>query len=74
MGREERELLRPVLEHLAERRQATNVLVEGGPVLMGALLREGLIDQVLAFIAPKLLGDATARAAVASSSAPWART
>lgn len=59
-----RVLLRPVLEHLAERRQATNVLVEGGPVLMGALLREGLIDQVLAFIAPKLLGDTTARAAV----------
>jgi len=57
-------LLRPLLEHLATGREATNVLVEGGPRLLGALLREGLVDQVLAFVAPRLLGDTEARAAV----------
>jgi diaminohydroxyphosphoribosylaminopyrimidine deaminase/5-amino-6-(5-phosphoribosylamino)uracil reductase len=42
----------------------TNVLVEGGATLVGALLREKLVDQVLVFVAPKILGDAAAVPAV----------
>lgn len=48
---------------------ATNVLVEGGPRLISAMFEAGLIDQVFAFIAPKLLGDDAARAAVSGASA-----
>ena len=53
-----------LMSHLGEHHQATNVLVEGGPKLLGHLMAEGLIDQVLAFVAPKILGDDSARAAV----------
>ncbi|MEX1015670.1 MAG: bifunctional diaminohydroxyphosphoribosylaminopyrimidine deaminase/5-amino-6-(5-phosphoribosylamino)uracil reductase RibD [Phycisphaeraceae bacterium] len=56
--------LRPLLAHLVERYTATNVLVEGGATLAGALLGQGLADQVLAFVAPKLAGDASALGAV----------
>ena len=33
------------------------VLLEGGPSLAGALLREGWVDKVALFLAPKLLGE-----------------
>jgi len=49
--------LKPLLRHLADRHGATNVLVEGGSKLVGALIGEQLIDQALIFVAPKLLGD-----------------
>lgn len=62
--RPKRLLLRPLMEHLAERRHATNVLVEGGAGLIGSLLHEQLVDQVLAFVAPLLLGDSAAHGAV----------
>ena len=32
------------------------VLVEAGPTLSGELLRHGLIDELLLYVAPKLLG------------------
>ena len=32
------------------------MLVEGGPTLAGAFLRAGVIDRVLAYVAPILLG------------------
>jgi diaminohydroxyphosphoribosylaminopyrimidine deaminase/5-amino-6-(5-phosphoribosylamino)uracil reductase len=38
------------------RRQMTNVLVEGGAKLLGALFDSHSIDEVHAFIAPKLVG------------------
>jgi len=47
----------PLLRHLADAHNATNVLVEGGAALIGSMLDQGLVDQVLAFVAPKLLGD-----------------
>lgn len=53
-------LLRPMLRHLADKHAATNVLIEGGSRLIGALLHEQLVDQVLVFVAPKLLADARA--------------
>jgi len=34
----------------------TDVLLEGGPKLAGAFLRAGLVDRILAYIAPILLG------------------
>ena len=34
----------------------TDVLVEGGPTLAGAFLRAGVIDRILAYVAPILLG------------------
>jgi diaminohydroxyphosphoribosylaminopyrimidine deaminase / 5-amino-6-(5-phosphoribosylamino)uracil reductase len=35
----------------------TAALLEGGPRLAGAFLREGLVDEVVAYVAPTLLGD-----------------
>lgn len=34
----------------------TDVLLEGGPTLAGAFLRAGLVDRILAYLAPMLLG------------------
>lgn len=45
------------LGKLAER-GIVNVLVEGGAELAGSLMDEGLIDEVIFFIAPKILGGA----------------
>ena len=42
-----------VIKALADR---TDVLIEGGPTLAGAFLRAGVIDRILAYIAPILLG------------------
>lgn len=40
------------------RRGANEVLVEAGSTLNGALLRAGLVDELLLYVAPQLLGDA----------------
>jgi diaminohydroxyphosphoribosylaminopyrimidine deaminase/5-amino-6-(5-phosphoribosylamino)uracil reductase len=37
-------------------RGCRRILLEGGPTLAGAFLREGLVDEVVGYIAPKLLG------------------
>ena len=42
------------------RRRLTNVLVEGGGGLVGSLLDSGEIDEVHVFLAPKLVGGASA--------------
>ena len=42
-----------VVRSLSDR---TDVLVEGGPTLAGAFLRAGVIDRILAYVAPILLG------------------
>ncbi len=42
------------------RRQMTNILVEGGGQVLGSLLDLGQIDEVHAFIAPKLIGGTSA--------------
>jgi diaminohydroxyphosphoribosylaminopyrimidine deaminase / 5-amino-6-(5-phosphoribosylamino)uracil reductase len=60
--------LRPLLEHLSQRHGATNVLAEGGAHLFGALLAQKLVDQVLAFVCPRLLGDDKALSAVVGHS------
>jgi diaminohydroxyphosphoribosylaminopyrimidine deaminase/5-amino-6-(5-phosphoribosylamino)uracil reductase len=45
-----------LLEALAER-GCNEVLVEAGPRLVGALLAEGLWEELLVYVAPKLLGS-----------------
>jgi len=47
--------LLPVLAEL-HRRGRYGVLLEGGPTLAGSFLREGLIDRVVAYVAPLLIG------------------
>jgi diaminohydroxyphosphoribosylaminopyrimidine deaminase/5-amino-6-(5-phosphoribosylamino)uracil reductase len=47
------------------RRRFTNVLVEGGSKLLGGLLDQRQIDEVYAFIAPKLVGGDTAPSPIA---------
>jgi diaminohydroxyphosphoribosylaminopyrimidine deaminase / 5-amino-6-(5-phosphoribosylamino)uracil reductase len=43
------------LEQLAAE-QVQSLLLEGGPTLAGAFLRAGLLDKLLVFVAPKLVG------------------
>lgn len=38
-------------------RQCNEILVESGPRLTGALLRAGLLDELIVYMAPTLLGD-----------------
>lgn len=49
----------PLQEVLADlhARGVQAVLLEGGPTLAGSFLREGLVDRVLAYLAPALLGS-----------------
>jgi diaminohydroxyphosphoribosylaminopyrimidine deaminase/5-amino-6-(5-phosphoribosylamino)uracil reductase len=44
-----------LLKHL-HARGVRGVLLEGGPTLAGSFLRAGLVDEVVAYVAPKLLG------------------
>jgi diaminohydroxyphosphoribosylaminopyrimidine deaminase / 5-amino-6-(5-phosphoribosylamino)uracil reductase len=37
-------------------REVRRVLLEGGPTLAAAFLRDGLVDEVVVHLAPKLLG------------------
>jgi diaminohydroxyphosphoribosylaminopyrimidine deaminase/5-amino-6-(5-phosphoribosylamino)uracil reductase len=53
-----------LLETLGER-GITSVLVEGGGILLGSLFDQGLVDKVIAFIAPIIIGGAEAKTAVA---------
>jgi diaminohydroxyphosphoribosylaminopyrimidine deaminase/5-amino-6-(5-phosphoribosylamino)uracil reductase len=56
--------LEKLLGALGER-EVTSVLVEGGGVLLGSLFDHGLVDKVIAFIAPVIIGGAEAKTAVA---------
>ncbi|MGM0556550.1 MAG: bifunctional diaminohydroxyphosphoribosylaminopyrimidine deaminase/5-amino-6-(5-phosphoribosylamino)uracil reductase RibD [Myxococcota bacterium] len=58
--------LEVVLRELA-RRAISNVFVEGGAQILGTLLDERLVDEVYAFVAPKLIGGAGALTAVAGA-------
>ena len=49
--------LKILMKKIAER-EITSVLVEGGGTLNFSLLKAGLVDKVIAFIAPKILGGA----------------
>jgi len=47
--------IRALLEELGRRRM-TNVLLEGGGELCAAALAEGVVDKLMVFVAPKLIG------------------
>ncbi len=51
----------PALMAELGRRRMTNVLLEGGGELCAAAVAAGLVDKVLAFVAPKLIGGRDAR-------------
>ncbi|MFC4042676.1 bifunctional diaminohydroxyphosphoribosylaminopyrimidine deaminase/5-amino-6-(5-phosphoribosylamino)uracil reductase RibD [Dactylosporangium siamense] len=59
--------LRGMLRELYEQGVRT-ALLEGGPTLAGAFLAEGLVDRVVAYLAPKLLGAGPAALAAAGIS------
>jgi diaminohydroxyphosphoribosylaminopyrimidine deaminase/5-amino-6-(5-phosphoribosylamino)uracil reductase len=50
-------MLLPVLEYLATREEVNEVLVEAGSKLNGALLHAGLIDELVIYLAPHILGQ-----------------
>ncbi len=51
--------LENLLSVLGER-ELVHLLVEGGPVLVAALLAQGLADRLVLFVAPKVFGDGEA--------------
>lgn len=53
-----------LLRSLGER-EITNVLVEGGGILLGSLFDQGLVDKVIAIIAPMIIGGGGAKTPVA---------
>ncbi len=55
--------LKDMLKKLG-RLQITSILVEGGGTLIGALFDEGLVDKILFFIAPKIIGGKEAISSV----------
>ncbi len=50
-----------LLKHLQKKHNATNVLVEGGSVTHGALFDQKMVDELLVFVGPLVLGDGEAR-------------
>ncbi|MDI6606501.1 MAG: bifunctional diaminohydroxyphosphoribosylaminopyrimidine deaminase/5-amino-6-(5-phosphoribosylamino)uracil reductase RibD [Candidatus Omnitrophota bacterium] len=55
--------LRDAMKKLAQL-NITNILVEGGGTLLGSLFDEGLVDKVLFFISPKIIGGKEAVSSV----------
>jgi diaminohydroxyphosphoribosylaminopyrimidine deaminase/5-amino-6-(5-phosphoribosylamino)uracil reductase len=60
------ERLKSLLDELGRRRM-TNLLVEGGSQLLGSLFDADLIDECHAFVAPKIVGGASAPSPIAGS-------
>ena len=52
------------LFHELGRREIASVLVEGGGTLLGSLFDQGLVDKVVAFVAPVIIGGESAPSAV----------
>ncbi|MFH1201323.1 MAG: bifunctional diaminohydroxyphosphoribosylaminopyrimidine deaminase/5-amino-6-(5-phosphoribosylamino)uracil reductase RibD [Candidatus Omnitrophota bacterium] len=53
--------------------QITSVLVEGGGSLIGSLFDDGLVDKVMFFIAPKIIGGKDALSSVEGRGARWVK-
>lgn len=54
----------PVLLEVLGRREMTNVMVEGGGKLLGAFFDQGLADEAVVFVSPRLIGGAEAPSAL----------
>ena len=52
------------LLNILGKRQVTSVLVEGGSGFFGSLFDSGLVDKVMAFISPIIIGGDEAKSAV----------
>ena len=61
-----RDRLHELLAELGSRR-LTNVLVEGGPTVLGSLADASLVDEVWAFVAPTIIGGAASPSPVAGT-------
>lgn len=46
------------------RRGVKKLLIEGGPTMVGSALKQGLVDQMHIYIAPKIMGDTCAKDAI----------
>lgn len=55
--------LKDMLKKLAQM-EITNILVEGGGTLIGSLFDDGLVDKVLFFVSPKIIGGKEAISSV----------
>jgi diaminohydroxyphosphoribosylaminopyrimidine deaminase / 5-amino-6-(5-phosphoribosylamino)uracil reductase len=53
------------LMYLLGKKEITNILVEAGGILLGSLFDNGMVDKVVAFLAPMIIGGEEARPAVA---------
>jgi len=62
-SREEQVDLAELLRVLGKR-EVTSLLVEGGATLFGSLLEQGLVDKLLVFIAPIIIGGGEAKSSV----------
>ena len=49
--------LKELLSFLATEMECNDVLLESGASLAGAMLKQGLVDEVITYIAPKILGS-----------------
>lgn len=52
--------LHELLRQLAAQHGVVSVLLEGGPTLAGSFVEQGLVDKVVGYVAPLLLGDGPA--------------
>ncbi|SHK76730.1 bifunctional diaminohydroxyphosphoribosylaminopyrimidine deaminase/5-amino-6-(5-phosphoribosylamino)uracil reductase RibD [Hespellia stercorisuis] len=55
------------LMHLLAEKGIDSILLEGGGTLNYSMLREGLVQKVIAYVAPKIFGGETARTPVAGA-------
>lgn len=56
-GDSDRIELRAMLEYLAGEEKINEVLLESGATLSGAMLEAGLVDEIVLYVAPHLMGD-----------------
>ena len=59
--------LTALMDHLASEHGVTSLLVEGGATILGSLFDLGLVDKVVAFVSPVIVGGVTAPTPVAGA-------
>ena len=67
VGQDGRVDLPALLAALQDQHDVVSVLLEGGPTLAGSFVRAGLVDRVVAYVAPALLGAGPAALADAGA-------